>query len=77
VSRKGREWLAGDGTALREGMRVDWYTVPPPRARKWGKGRSRAAARRRKVRAAEVNYAPLWRVVNVDPVTRTVTVERA
>jgi hypothetical protein len=77
MSSERREWLATSGKVLRDGMRVDWYEVPPPKVRRWGRGRSRAAARRRRVRAAEVNYAAIWRVVSVDPVTRTVTVGRA
>jgi hypothetical protein len=68
-------YLASAGE-LRDGMRVDWYEVPPPRVRRWGKGRSRAAARRRRERGAEARFTVVWKVVSVDPVTRTITVGR-
>lgn len=64
------EYLVGE-SRLRDGMRIDWYSVEY-RARNWGKGRSKAAARRRTARARKERQ--IWVVTKVDQATKTVTV---
>jgi hypothetical protein len=49
-------------------MRIDWYVVER-RARNWGKGRSKAAARRRRERQKSMTR----RIVMIDHATRTIT----